>query len=45
MDGDPTDFRALELEAIFERGDDEMDLVHGQVVGKGAVAGQINVLG
>ncbi len=44
MNRHPVDFGALQLEAVFERRDDFVDALHGQLVGQGAVAGDEDVV-
>ncbi len=44
MDEDSVDFGAEKFEAVFKRGDDVVDLLHGQFVGQGAVAGDLQVV-
>jgi len=43
VDQDFVDFRALEFEAVFEGSDDFVDALHGELVGQGAVAGELDV--
>src|ERR1017187_10326721 len=45
MNGYALHFRTLQLESILKRGDYNVHLLHGQIVGERAMAGKINVLG
>ena len=38
MDEEATDLGAIEFEGVFEFGDDLVDAGHGEIVGEGAVA-------
>ena len=44
MNQNTVDFRASQFEAVFERGDDCMDFVHGQLIRQGAMAGDLQVV-
>ena len=45
MDEEAGDFGAVEFEGVFEGGDDLVDLRHGEVVGEGAVAVDLDAVG
>ena len=45
VDQEAVDFGGIELECAFEGGDDRVDAGHGEVVGEGAVAGDLDVVG
>ncbi len=45
MDEEAADFGVVELEGVFESGDDLVDLGHGEVVGQGAVAVDLDAVG
>jgi len=44
VDEEAADFRAVEFEGVFERGDDLVDLRHRQVVGQSAVAVDLDAI-
>ena len=45
MDEEAGDFGAVEFEGVFEGGDDLVDPRHGEVVGEGAVAVDLDAVG
>ncbi len=45
VDEKAVDLGGVELERAFERGDDGVDAGHGEIVGQGAVAGDLDVVG
>ena len=44
MDEEAADFGAIEFEGVFEFGDDLVDAGHGEIVGEGAVAVDLDAL-
>ena len=45
MDEEAADFGAIEFEGVFEFGDDLVDTGHGEIVGEGAVAVDLDAIG
>ena len=45
VDEETRDFGAVEFEGVLEGGDDLVDACHGEVVGEGAVAVDLNAVG
>ena len=45
VDQKPADFGAVEFERVFEFGDDLVDAGHGEIVGEGAVAVDVDTVG
>ena len=45
VDEKAADFGAIEFEGVFELGNDLVDSRHGEIVGKGAVAVDLNAVG
>ena len=44
VDEEAADFGDFELEGVFEGGDDLVDAAHGELVGEGAVAGDLEAV-